>query len=227
MQKGSPSDTLLIKVRENCHNGNCSGGRSSTCSSLDFLVRDLGLIAATIAAARSPMVAGPAHKVGTELALALGTRRGLSDDRFAGCRTEPDGRQLDGGHSTKAGIGSHSGLKGNPGDDTVHLDPAEGLWSHSKVKESEERELEVVEFREGQTKQGGIKLVGVDAIIRKLACDNKSGGKEPVEGPGVDDKLVAVLEGLEVAQCEGHALDTVRESSCEGCDAAVKEAVCV
>lgn len=213
--------------RKNCHNGNCSDGRSSTCSRLDFLVGDLWLIAATFATARSPMVAGSAHKVGTVLVLTLGTRCGLRDDRLAGSGAKPDGRQLDGGHSTKAGTGGHGGLKGNPGDDAVHPDPAEGLWSHSKVKEGKERELEVVEFREAQTKQRGVKLVGIDTVIRKLACNDKSSGKEPVEGPGVDDKLVAALEGFEVAQRQGHALDTVRESSREGCDAAVKEAVCV
>ena len=193
---------------------------------LHFLVGDLGLITAAVAAARPPVVPRPTQEVRAELALdALDTRRGLGQNRLAGSSAQPDGRQLDGGHGTKAGTGGHSGLKGNPGDNAVHLDPAEGLWGDSKVKESKERQLEVVELRERETKQGGIELVRVDTVVRELACDNKRSGKQLVEGPAVDNILVTTLEGLEVAQRQRHALNTIREPARQSGNAPVEETV--
>lgn len=171
------------------------------------------------------MVPGPAQEVRAELALALDARRGLRESRLAGCGTKADGRQLDGGHGTKAGTGGHRRLKGNPSDNAVHLDPAEGLWGNSKVKERKEGKLEVVELRERETKQSGIELVGVDTVVRVLACDDERCGKELVEGPAVDDILVTALEGLEVAQRQRHALSTVREPARQSGNAPVEETV--
>lgn len=132
---------------------------TDTPSSLDLLVGDLRLIAAAVAAARAPVVLGTAQEVRTVLALALDTGGGLWKNGHARRRAKPDGRQLDGGNGTKAGTGGHSRLKGDPGDNAVHLDPAEVLWGNSKVKERKERKLEVVELWERETKQGGIRLV--------------------------------------------------------------------